>query len=159
MSRRYRVLHGAVEHSVDLVAEGEATVDGTHYRVAPAGAGRYRVTDEHGHSTLVAVAANAHGVWTTSEGHTRLVTVDGSPKRAQAARAATADMTAPMPATVVKVVVALGARVEAGDPVVVLEAMKMEITVRAARAGIIRIVHCVAGELVTPGKPLVEIGE
>jgi 3-methylcrotonyl-CoA carboxylase alpha subunit len=83
--------------------------------------------------------------------------VDGSPHRAPAARAADGGMAAPMPATVVKVAVSAGDRVAAGAAVVVLEAMKMELTVRASKDGVVRAVHCAVGDLVRPGVPLVEI--
>ncbi len=68
-------------------------------------------------------------------------------------------MTPPMPATVVKVIVEVGATVEAGAPVVILEAMKMELTIRAAHAGVVRAVRCAVGDLVRPGTVLVEIDQ
>ena len=66
-------------------------------------------------------------------------------------------MAAPMPATVVKVLVAPGDRVTAGTPVVVVEAMKMELTIRASKDGVVRGVGCAVGEIVAPGTALVEI--
>jgi 3-methylcrotonyl-CoA carboxylase alpha subunit len=65
---------------------------------------------------------------------------------------------APMPGTVLKVLVARGARVRAGDPLVILEAMKMELPVLAADGGIVAAVHCREGELVAADAPLVDIG-
>jgi 3-methylcrotonyl-CoA carboxylase alpha subunit len=41
--------------------------------------------------------------------------------------------------------------------VVVLEAMKMELTVRAPRDGIVTAIACQSGDLVAPGRPLLEI--
>jgi biotin carboxyl carrier protein len=63
----------------------------------------------------------------------------------------------PMAATVVRVETRPGARVEAGDTLVVLEAMKMELVIRAPRAGVVRAVHCVEGQLVNPGTVLVDL--
>jgi 3-methylcrotonyl-CoA carboxylase alpha subunit len=40
---------------------------------------------------------------------------------------------------------------------VILEAMKMELPVRAGAAGIVRAVKCHEGELVQPGVPVIEI--
>lgn len=157
MSRRVRVSSGDVECDVDVAADGLVTVDGTPYRVTAAGAGRYRVTAADGTATLVAVAGPAHALWTVTGGQVAEVVADGSPHRRSSTRAADSGMTAPMPATVVRVAVAVGDHVEAGAPVVALEAMKMEITVRAAKSGIVRAVHCAVGALVTPGTPLVEI--
>jgi biotin carboxyl carrier protein len=66
-------------------------------------------------------------------------------------------LSAPMPATVVKVNVEAGARVAKGDILLLLEAMKMELPVRAPSDGVVTAVHCRAGELVQPGAPLIEI--
>ena len=66
-------------------------------------------------------------------------------------------MMAPMPATVVKLLVAPGQSVAEGDTVLVLEAMKMELPVRAPRAGVVTAVHCAQGELVQPGVALVAL--
>jgi biotin carboxyl carrier protein len=62
-----------------------------------------------------------------------------------------------MPATVVKVFVEAGARVSKGDTLLMLEAMKMELPVKAPRDGVVRAVRCQAGELVQPGVSLVEL--
>ena len=64
-----------------------------------------------------------------------------------------------MPATVIQVNVQKGAQVRRGDTLVLLEAMKMELPLRAPADGVVTAVHCQAGELVQPGSPLVEIGE
>jgi 3-methylcrotonyl-CoA carboxylase alpha subunit len=62
-----------------------------------------------------------------------------------------------MPATVVGIPVKPGDRVASGDPLVLLEAMKMEMPIRAPRAGTVRAIHCAEGELVQPDKMLVEL--
>jgi biotin carboxyl carrier protein len=66
-------------------------------------------------------------------------------------------LTAPMPATVRKIVVEPGATVKKGDTLLVLEAMKMELPVRAPADGTVKIISCREGELVQPGIPLVEM--
>ena len=68
-------------------------------------------------------------------------------------------LTAPMPATVRRVAVKVGDTVTRGDTLVILEAMKMELPVRAPATGTIRAVHCHEGELVQAGLVLIEIGE
>jgi acetyl/propionyl-CoA carboxylase alpha subunit len=65
-------------------------------------------------------------------------------------------LTAPMPATVVAVNVAPGDEVNPGDVLIVLEAMKMELPVRASGAGRVAAVHCRPGELVQPDVVLIE---
>jgi biotin carboxyl carrier protein len=64
---------------------------------------------------------------------------------------------APMPGRVVKVLVAPGATVEAGQGVVVVEAMKMENELRAPRAGIVREVRVAEGASVEARTVLVVI--
>ena len=65
-------------------------------------------------------------------------------------------VTAPMPATVTSVNVSPGDEVKHGDVLIVLEAMKMELPVRAPGDGRVRAVHCRAGELVQPDVSLIE---
>ena len=68
-------------------------------------------------------------------------------------------LSAPMPATVVRVNTEIGAAVKRGDTLLVLEAMKMELPVRATGDGTVTAIKCRVGELVQPGTPLVEIDE
>ena len=63
---------------------------------------------------------------------------------------------APMPGLVVRVSVEEGSRVEAGSPLVVLEAMKMENELRATAAGVVKGVKVKAGQPVEKGQVLVE---
>ncbi|TAK13920.1 MAG: acetyl-CoA carboxylase biotin carboxyl carrier protein subunit [Acidobacteria bacterium] len=60
-----------------------------------------------------------------------------------------------MSAKVIRVLVEPGQAVAAGDTLVVLEAMKMEMPIRAPRAGTVTAVNCAEGELVTPDGPVV----
>jgi biotin carboxyl carrier protein len=66
---------------------------------------------------------------------------------------------APMTGKVVAVRVKPGHQVEAGDLLVVLEAMKMEYRLAAPRPGTVGEVHCQEGELVDLGKTLVTLAE
>ena len=66
-------------------------------------------------------------------------------------------LTAPMPATVMRVLVAPGGGVRKGDAVVLLEAMKMELPVRSLSDGTVTAVHCHEGDLVRADQVLVEI--
>lgn len=157
MSRRYRVIDQLSEVSAETAADGVVVVEGRRFHVAEMSPGQYRVTGDDGTSTVVAVAGPPHDTWTSADGRARTCVVDAAPKRTVTSRAAASDMTAPMPATVVKIVVEVGERVAAGAPVIVLEAMKMELTVRAARDGIVRVIGCAVGDLVKPGVRLVEI--
>jgi acetyl/propionyl-CoA carboxylase alpha subunit len=66
-------------------------------------------------------------------------------------------LTAPMPGTVIRVVVAEGDRVEARQPLLVLEAMKMETPVVAPYQAIVRAIHVAEGDRVAGGTVLVEL--
>jgi acetyl-CoA/propionyl-CoA carboxylase biotin carboxyl carrier protein len=82
------------------------------------------------------------------------------PRRGTGARAAAAsgdELTSPMQGTIVKVAVAEGDAVEAGDLVVVLEAMKMEQPLNAHRAGVIAHLSAEPGATVTSGSVLCSI--
>jgi 3-methylcrotonyl-CoA carboxylase alpha subunit len=63
-------------------------------------------------------------------------------------------LNAPMPGIVLKVHVALGNTVSRGDPLMVLEAMKMEHLITAPRAGIIAKVHYAQGDRISAGAEL-----
>ena len=77
------------------------------------------------------------------------------PSARRASASAGRDVTAPMPATVIKVQVKPGDAVKKGDVVVVLEAMKMELPIRALGDGVVSAVRCREGELVQADATLV----
>jgi biotin carboxyl carrier protein len=66
-------------------------------------------------------------------------------------------ISSPMPGRVVRVEVAVGDKVEAGQGVVIVEAMKMENELRAAGPGIVKEIEVEAGQAVEDGQPLVII--
>jgi acetyl-CoA/propionyl-CoA carboxylase biotin carboxyl carrier protein len=84
-----------------------------------------------------------------------------APKRSGGKRATTAvsgdSLTAPMQGTIVKVAAAEGDVVEAGQTVVVLEAMKMEQPLTAHKAGTVTNLNAEVGAVVTSGSVICEI--
>jgi pyruvate carboxylase subunit B len=76
---------------------------------------------------------------------------------ANAAPSGPAPVIAPMPGLVVRVRVAVGERVEAGQGVVVMEAMKMENELRATAAGVVKSIEVEAGTAVEKGTLLVAL--
>lgn len=66
-------------------------------------------------------------------------------------------VTTAMPGTIVDVKVKAGDSVSAGDGVLVIEAMKMENEIQAAKSGIVLAVHVKKGDSVTPDETLIEI--
>lgn len=144
--------------AVETGEDGVATVDGVAYRIDAIGHGLYRVSD--GQQTwTVAVAGPADDRWVSIEGRVaRLEVTSGTSAGRRKSRGGGADaLAAPMPATVVKLAVEPGATVKQGETLIVLEAMKMELAVRAPRDGVVRAITCRVGELVQPGVPLLEM--
>ena len=82
--------------------------------------------------------------------------VDDEAHRASSAEGESA-ISAPMPGTVIRLEVAPGDAVRARQPLVVLEAMKMEIPVSSPFEGTVKAVHVAAGDRVAGGTLLVEI--
>lgn len=74
-----------------------------------------------------------------------------------ASQATQGGLTAPMNGSIVRALVEVGQSVEAGTQLVVLEAMKMEHSIRADKAGVVTAVYCSEGEMVSEGSVLVEI--
>ena len=76
---------------------------------------------------------------------------------AKAGPSGPAPLIAPMPGLVVRVSVAVGDQVQAGQALVVMEAMKMENELRSAAAGTVRAVLAAPGTAVEKGAVLVEL--
>ena len=129
-------------------------------KVNPLGGGRYEVVTES--SRVLAYGVRRGGeTWVFLRGSVYVIEADAG-DGASTARGAHQDqaaLAAPMPATVVAIHVTPGQAVTAGDVLVVLEAMKMELAVTAPRDGRVRAIACRVGELVQPGVPLVEFDE
>ncbi len=72
--------------------------------------------------------------------------------------AATADaMTAPMPGTILKILVNPGESVQENQPLMILEAMKMENEIVAGESGVVADIHVSTGDMVNPGDALITI--
>jgi biotin carboxyl carrier protein len=119
--------------------------------------GAYRVDDE-GRMHTVFVAGPPGRRWAFHDGRVyreeSLTQTPGAPARPPDAAL---PLTAPMPATVLKILALPGAAVSRGDTLIILEAMKMELPLRASADGVVVAVHCREGELVQPETVLVEL--
>ncbi len=104
-------------------------------------------------------AVTPEGTWVWVEGRPRFVRDADRHQRRTSRRPGetVGEVTPPTPATVVKVLAEVGANVQKGDPLVVVSAMKMEITLNAPYAGTVRAVNTMATCQVCPGEILVEI--
>lgn len=123
------------------------------------GNGVYRV-DCDGRTEIVYVAGPSDNRWAFWNGRVFRTGQDAAsngPRHESRAFHALQSIEAPMPARVLRVLVEAGASVKKGDPIVILEAMKMELPIRAESDGSVTAVHCREGERVEAGAVLVEL--
>jgi biotin carboxyl carrier protein len=125
--------HAAVRFDHDGAAR--VTLDGVERRYA------FRVTDE--------------SIWVARDGE-QLELRTEHPIRAGEG-ALLDSLQAPMPGTVLLVRVADGDHVKAGDVLIVLESMKMELSITAPHAGIVDGLALRPGDRVTRGQPVVAV--
>jgi len=158
-ARRFIVRQGEVATPVEVLADGRVRVGGQDgvFTVTALGSGEY-VVSGGGATWRVAVAGPPDARWVGCEGVSACVDVqpEGLPREMRA-RGVAGGLSAPMPGTVIDVAVGVGQQVRAGDLLLTLEAMKMELPIRAPRDGTVSAVRCAPGELVQPGPLLVEI--
>lgn len=127
--------------------------------VVARGRGRFDVVDGLHRRTAYAIRG-PEGTWVSFDGRIYVVPPAGAraPAREHGhAGDEDAALSAPMPATVVAVNVTSGQPVKRGDALATLEAMKMELVVRAPRDGTVGRIDCRPGELVPPGVRLIEL--
>jgi 3-methylcrotonyl-CoA carboxylase alpha subunit len=92
---------------------------------------------------------------TTPRGRVALQWID--PFAGEAGEAAAASrIVAPMPGTVTRILAEAGTDVQRGAPLIVLEAMKMEHTLRAPADGRLQALRCAVGDVVQEGAELAE---
>ena len=167
MAVRFRLGERTLEVSLAEDAAGlHAVVDGRAHRVRRIASAV--VQDAGGGEAsemLLAVDGRPARAIVVRAGDRLLVSLDGrahvfdlgdAPRRGAAAVGLGLTV-APMPGKVLQVLVAIGDAVEPGQPLVVLEAMKMETTLRAEIAGTVAAVSASAGAMVEAGAALVEI--
>src|SRR5262245_7925345 len=173
---RYDVEIGGVTKQVTVVRTGDGfavTLDGRTFQIDAARIDGHTLsllvdrvwldeTVRSVHDVAVAPGDAAAGTLTVRVGTTPIaVTVDGRRRRARGAAAESGSGpqrgAAPMPGKVVPALVAEGEAVRARQPLVVVEAMKMENELRADRDGTIAEVHASEGLLVDAGALLVVI--
>ena len=133
-------------------------------RVTRIGPGVYRVnrSDEadgvgNGGHDIVYVAGPRGDTWAFWNGRVfRPASPADKPGRPRVPGAIQA-LTSPMPATVVKVLAVPGQAVRSGDTLVIVEAMKMELPVRAPSDAIVKAVRCRERDVVQADQTLVEL--
>ena len=105
--------------------------------------GRYYIDDNRVH------------VWLGAR-HAELL-LDDPRNRAYSASAELGGLTTPLPGVVVSILVSVGQSVAAGEALLIVEAMKMEHTIRAPRDGTVLALHCAPGDRVPEGQALLEL--
>jgi biotin carboxyl carrier protein len=144
---------------IDIRLEGNAAViDGRRVE--------FRQQRAAGELTGLVIDGRLWPVRTSRSGQTVMVWAAGRVFRIGASAGPSArmgehadDLISPMPGRVVRVLASEGERVERGQPLLVLEAMKMEHVMRSGRDGVVRRIACAEGQQVEAGAVLVELGE
>ena len=152
---------GNVDKGIDfLLGKGQVSVNKNAAKVAAcqnntASTGEYTVT-VNGKKYSVKLDSDKKA---TVNGKAYDIAVkDGIDSAPSAASGAGESVNASLPGAVFKVVVSEGDTVAEGDVLVVLEAMKMEIEVKAPKAGTVQSVMVAVGDKVVNGTPLVTLG-
>jgi pyruvate carboxylase subunit B len=131
-------------------------VDGTPIRLLTIGRTLYRIAQRR------LDGPGRYILWT--DGHRFEVEALDERRRAiqdmsgkAAATRGPAPLVAPMPGMVVRVETSVGEAVQAGQPLVVMEAMKMENELRSPSAGTVSAIKAVVGQAVEKGAVLIEL--
>jgi biotin carboxyl carrier protein len=178
---RYIASSGDQRFSISVDETGQqrhVTLDGTTYAADWRHVGSAGAADEAGHYSLLinnrSYEAVVRRLEDDDEGGQRYeILIEGLPyevrlederERALASLAGSrheddAIIKAPMPGLVVSIPVEIGAVVEHGQTVVVLEAMKMENDLSAPRGGVVKEIKVAPGQAVNQGQPLVIVGD
>ena len=169
MIRRYVIEVAGTEHEVAVESlsdgrwrverDGRSTEWDAHrvaatWSLVPAGGGEK-------HEVEIERVGHDGGLTITSGGLVGLPArvVDPLQRAAEQAAAARpagpADVKSPMPGKVVRALVAVGAAVTAGQPVMVVEAMKMENELKAPRDGTVQEIRVTDGQAIDAGQTLI----
>lgn len=139
-------LHGESYH-IRLTGTGHGSQNERPYYVSVDG-----VTEEVFVEALNEIEVSSGGNSTGKSKSTSKGSSSGRPRPSHAGHVTTA-----MPGNIVDVLISTGQKVKAGDPVLVIEAMKMENEIQASISGTIINLFVVKGDAVTPDQALLEI--
>ncbi len=109
-------------------------------------------------SYSVSVNGTSYDVVVAPGGAVTSVQTAAAPAATAAPAGAGTDVTAPMAGSVIDILVSSGESVAADQPVVIIEAMKMETEVRASVAGTVQAVHVNKGDPIAVNQPLISLG-
>ena len=155
MPKRLQISSGAGDWTAEAAGARISLTPGDAALTVTPADGRLLV-DGLGTPVTGVAAAIGHDVWVTIAGEVFSFTVTHGAFRHRERRDDDV-FTPPMSATVVRIAVKPGAAVKDGDVLIALEAMKMELPIKAPRDGVVRAIHCREGQLVQPGDVLIEM--
>jgi biotin carboxyl carrier protein len=107
----------------------------------------------HDDTVLLTIGGLEYQAEVLDDAHARLASVTGGRTSAHARR----ELKAPMPGLLVKVLCQVGDTIEAGQPLAVLQAMKMENELSLTRGGTVTSIGAEAGQTVEQGQVLVVV--
>ena len=157
------------QHNVRLVRSGEivsAEIDGRAYEVEVRNPGGAEYVVRHGTEVFVcriSTSGKQPGSFEVNIRGTDYAIKIIDPKRSRGVQSAgehdhgAAQIIAPMPGKVVRLLVEVGSQVEAGAGVVVVEAMKMQNEMKAPKAGVVVSLNAATGATVNAGDVLAVI--
>ena len=117
---------------------------------------RYRLDRRYYQATVIAQGTPAPQLHVFLDGRHSVVSLIDPLAQGGSEREAGGGLTAPLPGRVVALLATEGSEVAKGEPLLVMEAMKMEHTLCAPSKGRVRAYRCRAGELVTEGSELID---
>ncbi|HRE47939.1 MAG TPA: hypothetical protein PLD47_09450 [Aggregatilineales bacterium] len=150
-----------VRTKIERRADGvyDITVNGVTYRVedvrAEEGRLLFRVDGVWQTAHYAQEGAARHVAWRGGT-HT-LIKAESQRQRRSGAREGGGSLSASMHSQVISVLVTVGDAVVRGQPLVVLEAMKMEMRITAPVDGVVTMVSCAPGQIVEKGQVLVAV--
>ncbi|KTT95740.1 acetyl-CoA carboxylase biotin carboxylase subunit [Sphingomonas sanguinis] len=157
---------GGQDHAVNVSTDG-ISVDGAELDLAIAytpGDRMIAVEDEAGETLHVRIAKTRTGFKLTTRGASHLVRVlpaRAAPYAQHLIEKVPPDLSkfliAPMPGLLVRLDVAQGDKVEAGQPLAVVEAMKMENILRAAKSGTVKTISAKTGDSLAVDAVILEL--
>ena len=142
---------------IDIIEQNPRFVlfnlEGTEYAVNLGNVDDYRYSLDYNNANSTVASVDTHFV------------IDGiefkidAPRRSRSKSKAAdhGQMTSPMPGKILKIFVKAGDEVVPGTPILVMEAMKMEHTIKASKKGVVEKVHFKEGDQVQGGVELVKL--
>jgi acetyl/propionyl-CoA carboxylase alpha subunit len=147
-------------HAVDVVRHGDratVTIDGRRYHgsLRPSGDGYQLTLEDRTEPLWVLVSGDT--LWVHAFGRAWQVGIVDPIERSRATGTSGDVASAPMPGTLIRVGVAAGDAVSAGQTLVIIESMKMESEITAVRDGVVERVFLDIGDTFDRGAALVAL--